>query len=68
MSFRALKELIMPHQQACSDRTLIIIDEFDSILFNQQYLFSELEGVFHRCERLIGFTGSNLKEFHVRLI
>jgi archaellum biogenesis ATPase FlaH len=46
LSFKTLLDILQTSPKIDWDMTLIIIDEFDSILFNNSYLFAELEAVF----------------------
>jgi hypothetical protein len=43
---------------------LIIIDEIDSLLFQAPRDFEGLQKIFKPFSKLIGLTGSDLKDFH----
>jgi hypothetical protein len=47
---------------------LVIIDEFDSITFDNRYPINEVTQHSNKIKILVGFTGSQLQEYHVRVI
>ena len=46
--------------------TIVICDEFDLILFGNDNDVLNAAKMFHKLRKLIGFTGSDQREFHVK--
>ena len=46
------------------EKTLLIIDEVDSLLFRTPLDYEGLQKVFNPFGKLIGLTGSDFKDFH----
>ncbi len=48
------------------DDTIVIIDEFDSVIFTKKTEVLKTRRMLLRLRKLIGMTGSELKDFHSR--
>ena len=53
-------------EQLEMQNTVVICDEFDSILFGNDNDVMNATKIFPKLNKLIGFTGSDLREFHVK--
>ena len=47
---------------------LVIFDEIDSFLLENADTFTALQALFKPLHKLLGLTGSDLKEFHIKAI
>jgi len=47
---------------------VVIADEFDSILFNSKHDINEVTALLRSFPRLLGLTGSDLRDYHMKLI
>jgi hypothetical protein len=47
---------------------LVIFDEIDSFLLEDADTFTALQALFKPLHKLLGLTGSDLKEFHIKAI
>ena len=68
MPFDLFANFLKRRKELRNDQFVVIIDEFDSIVFDDEIPIVELKALFDSINTLIGFTGSELKDFHVRLI
>ncbi len=66
LSFKTFSDLIKNLEPGAFNQIVGIVDEFDSILFNGNDSLSGASECLPKLHKLIGFTGSELKEFHLK--
>jgi hypothetical protein len=64
LTFDTFKQLSLKEGVIDPEKSLLIIDEVDSLLFQTPHDFEGLQRVFKPFTKLIGLTGSDLKDFH----
>jgi len=64
LSFDTFKHLSIKDGAIDPEKCLLIIEEVDSLLFQTHHDFEGLHRVFKPFSKLIGLTGSDLKDFH----
>ncbi len=68
LSFAAFCNLFKEGGIALFYDSIIICDEFDSIVFGSEELATAAFTILSKINRLIGFTGSDLKDIHAKAI
>ena len=66
LTFDTFRHLSLKDGAIDPEKSLIIIDEVDSLLFQTPHDFEGLQRVLTPFSKLIGLTGSELKEFHMQ--
>ncbi len=66
MSYRTFVALIQNLEPEVVGKAVGIMDEFDSVLFRGDISLQEASKELPKLDKLIGFSGSELKEFHIK--
>ena len=53
-------EMIVKNPQSSFDSTVLIIDEFDELIFKTTYFGSKTKETLERCHGVFSFTGSEI--------
>jgi hypothetical protein len=66
MSYGTFKTIFQKAEKDKLFNIITILDEFDSVFFCSENSLKEANEVFPKVQKMIGFTGSELQEFHIK--